>query len=87
MNKQRHAVVEEGEIPCEHTDEVLDFASHEWQKILECVASTATLQKYSCQKNNIVYAAPTDIRMDFTSVISHVKSYALKYVISGKKNS
>ena len=44
------------------------------------------LQNISCQKfrkNNIVYAAPTDIRIDFTYMISHVKSYALKHMISG----
>ena len=35
------------------------------------------------RKNNVVYAAPTDIWIDFTSMISHVKSYALKYMISG----
>ena len=50
------------------------------------LASAANLQKICCQffwKNNIVYAVPTDIRIDFTSMISHVKSYALKYMISG----
>ena len=50
------------------------------------LASAANLQKKSCQKfrkNNIVSAAPTGIRIDFTSMISHVKSYALKYMISG----
>ena len=43
------------------------------------------LQKNSCQKfrkNNVTYAAPTDIRIDFTSMISHVNSYAQKYMIS-----
>ena len=48
--------------------------------------SAANLQKQSCKKfrkNNIVYAAPTNIRIDFTSLISHVKSYALKYMIKG----
>ena len=50
------------------------------------LASAANLQKNSCQKfrkNNIVYAAPTGISIDFTSMISHVKSFALKYMISG----
>ena len=50
------------------------------------LASAANLHKISCQffwKNNIVYAVQTGIRIDFTSMISHVKSYALKYMISG----
>ena len=50
------------------------------------LASAANLQKLSCQKfrnNNIIYAAPTGIKIDCTSMILHVKSYALKYMISG----
>ena len=50
------------------------------------LASAANLQKKVLSKisqNNVVYAAPTDIRVDFTSMNSHVKSYALKYMISG----
>ena len=50
------------------------------------LASAANLQKKffpKFRKNNVVYAAPTDIWVDFTSMNSHVKSYALKYMISG----
>ena len=50
------------------------------------LASAVNLQNNSCQKfrkNNIVYAAPTDIKIDFTFMISYVKSYALKYMILG----
>ena len=48
------------------------------------LASAANLQKKIFPKfrnNNVVYAAPTDIWIDFTSMISQVKSYALKYMI------
>ena len=50
------------------------------------LARAANLQKKifpKFRKNNVVYAASTDIWIDFTSMISHVKSYALKYIISG----
>ena len=82
LNKQRHADVTEWEIPCEHAEEVVDFASGRGYSI----GQRGKFAKNSCQKfrkNNIVYAAPTGIRIDFTSMNSHVKSYALKYRISG----
>ena len=56
---------------------------HKWQRILICGEFAKTFFPKKFAKNNIVYAAPTGIRIDFTSMISHVKSYELKYMISG----
>ena len=79
LNKQRHAGVLEWEIPCEHAEEVVDFASGRGYSI----GQRGKFAKHSCQKfrkNNIVYAAPivTRIASDFISMISHVKSYVVK---------
>ena len=69
-------------MPCEHAEEVLDFASGRGYLIgLRCKFAKKFFPKF--RKNNVVYAAPTDIWVDFTSMNSHVKSYALKYMISG----
>ena len=73
------------EVPCEHAEDPGGFRFCKWQRILNWPARQIC-QKNTCQKflkNNVVYASPTDIWIDFTSMISHVKSYALKYMISG----